>query len=288
ADLSDLWLKQCYTAYNLTGYMYEKYNAYEVGVGGGGGEYVPQVGFGWSNAVALLLLKQTGTSQTQAQVRGQDRGQSLTEERAGLFGSAAPAVPTSAAPTLPAPAGVALLLGAGATSSSSTSGSSGSGLGLSASEYQLVLGLTIGVSAVVFALLLMAVCAAAYLGQRRGQGMGQKRGQKRGKGRRKRGALDEYMAASDSTYSTSLLQQGPTDSGNSFSDSDSGSDSDESYTTGAEARSGNRAGAAAFTGEDEGSTLLGTAVRMGSFSGDAVSRHYFPPTRTQEAFSHSL
>jgi hypothetical protein len=39
--------------------MYEKYNAYQVGVGGGGGEYTPQVGFGWSNAVALLLLQQT-------------------------------------------------------------------------------------------------------------------------------------------------------------------------------------------------------------------------------------
>lgn len=38
------------------GYMYEKYNAYEVGVGGGGGEYVPQVGFGWTNGVALVLL----------------------------------------------------------------------------------------------------------------------------------------------------------------------------------------------------------------------------------------
>lgn len=37
--------------------MYEKYNAYEVGHGGGGGEYVPQMGFGWSNAVALLLLE---------------------------------------------------------------------------------------------------------------------------------------------------------------------------------------------------------------------------------------
>lgn len=39
--------------------MYEKYNAYHIGVGGGGGEYVPQVGFGWSNAVALILLQQT-------------------------------------------------------------------------------------------------------------------------------------------------------------------------------------------------------------------------------------
>ena len=36
--------------------MYEKYNSYEVGVGGGGGEYIPQIGFGWTNGVALLLL----------------------------------------------------------------------------------------------------------------------------------------------------------------------------------------------------------------------------------------
>lgn len=39
--------------------MYEKYNAYEVGVGGGGGEYTPQIGFGWSNAVALILINDT-------------------------------------------------------------------------------------------------------------------------------------------------------------------------------------------------------------------------------------
>jgi len=39
--------------------MYEKYNAYEVGVGGGGGEYTPQVGFGWTNGVALYLLNRT-------------------------------------------------------------------------------------------------------------------------------------------------------------------------------------------------------------------------------------
>jgi hypothetical protein len=38
------------------GYMYEKYNAFTVGLGGGGGEYVPQVGFGWTNGVALVLL----------------------------------------------------------------------------------------------------------------------------------------------------------------------------------------------------------------------------------------
>jgi hypothetical protein len=41
--------------------MYEKYNAYEVGVGGGGGEYTPQIGFGWSNGVALVLLNSTAS-----------------------------------------------------------------------------------------------------------------------------------------------------------------------------------------------------------------------------------
>lgn len=38
--------------------MYEKYDALAFGHGGGGGEYVPQVGFGWSNAVALVLIDQ--------------------------------------------------------------------------------------------------------------------------------------------------------------------------------------------------------------------------------------
>jgi len=36
--------------------MFEKYNAFQHGSGGGGGEYTPQVGFGWTNGVALVLL----------------------------------------------------------------------------------------------------------------------------------------------------------------------------------------------------------------------------------------
>ena len=36
--------------------MYEKYDTTKIGAGGGGGEYVPQEGFGWSNGVALALL----------------------------------------------------------------------------------------------------------------------------------------------------------------------------------------------------------------------------------------
>ena len=55
-NIKSLWLNTCFIAFKNTGYMYEKYNAYEIGQGGGGGEYVPQVGFGWSNGVALKLL----------------------------------------------------------------------------------------------------------------------------------------------------------------------------------------------------------------------------------------
>ena len=54
--LRQQWLQTCYTAWKETGYMYEKYNASAKGQGGGGGEYVPQIGFGWTNGVALSFL----------------------------------------------------------------------------------------------------------------------------------------------------------------------------------------------------------------------------------------
>ena len=38
--------------------MYEKMDASRPGERGGGGEYTPQVGFGWSNGVVLWLLAQ--------------------------------------------------------------------------------------------------------------------------------------------------------------------------------------------------------------------------------------
>ena len=45
-------------AFNKTGFMFEKYDAEKMGQGGGGGEYVPQTGFGWTNGVVLVLLDQ--------------------------------------------------------------------------------------------------------------------------------------------------------------------------------------------------------------------------------------
>eukprot|EP00605_Chrysophyceae_sp_TOSAG23-4_P000626 GSChrysophyteH1.ASY1.ANO1.705.1 assembled CDS len=57
-NISLTWMETNYQAFEKTGYMFEKYDSRELGKGGGGGEYVPQVGFGWTNAVALLMLQQ--------------------------------------------------------------------------------------------------------------------------------------------------------------------------------------------------------------------------------------
>ncbi|RKP39715.1 Six-hairpin glycosidase-like protein [Dimargaris cristalligena] len=47
---------------NDTGNMFEKFNAEILGRTGHGGEYDPQVGFGWTNGVAIWLLGVYGTS----------------------------------------------------------------------------------------------------------------------------------------------------------------------------------------------------------------------------------
>jgi alpha,alpha-trehalase len=55
-ELASRWLNSTLLAFQRTGFMFEKYDATKVGHGGGGGEYVPQMGFGWTNGVALQLL----------------------------------------------------------------------------------------------------------------------------------------------------------------------------------------------------------------------------------------
>jgi len=55
-NLASIWLRTSFVAWRRTGLMYEKYDAFQPGQGGGGGEYHPQVGFGWTNGVALVLL----------------------------------------------------------------------------------------------------------------------------------------------------------------------------------------------------------------------------------------
>ena len=57
ARLASRWIRSNVEGFRSTGHMHEKYSAVESGRAGGGGEYSPQVGFGWSNGVLLDLLR---------------------------------------------------------------------------------------------------------------------------------------------------------------------------------------------------------------------------------------
>ena len=66
-SLADAWLESNWLGFQASGMMYEKYDAYTPGQYGGGGEYVPQSGFGWTNGAALELLeRQHGTRDRRA------------------------------------------------------------------------------------------------------------------------------------------------------------------------------------------------------------------------------
>jgi alpha,alpha-trehalase len=54
------WLRSNYTAFQRIGHMVEKYDARYCGEVGGGGEYITQTGFGWTNGVVLTLLHDYG------------------------------------------------------------------------------------------------------------------------------------------------------------------------------------------------------------------------------------
>ncbi|CAH1154572.1 unnamed protein product [Phaedon cochleariae] len=72
-DLARIFAERSVNAF-VTGYtkhreMFEKYDALHVGEFGGGGEYVVQSGFGWSNGVALSLIDAFYTSNAKKNVR---------------------------------------------------------------------------------------------------------------------------------------------------------------------------------------------------------------------------
>ena len=54
--LAQRWVSSSLAAWRADGVMWEKLDAEHPGSRGGGGEYDPQVGFGWSNGVVLALL----------------------------------------------------------------------------------------------------------------------------------------------------------------------------------------------------------------------------------------
>jgi len=54
------FLNAIYIGYQSTKMMHEKYDAFVPGAPGSGGEYPPQIGFGWTNGVALEFLNLYG------------------------------------------------------------------------------------------------------------------------------------------------------------------------------------------------------------------------------------
>ncbi|KAH9769896.1 Trehalase [Citrus sinensis] len=59
-DIAMRWINSNYVAYKETGATHEKYDVEKCGDIGGGGEYIPQTGFGWSNGVVLAFLEEFG------------------------------------------------------------------------------------------------------------------------------------------------------------------------------------------------------------------------------------
>uniref|UniRef100_A0A8C6S4N1 Trehalase n=1 Tax=Neogobius melanostomus TaxID=47308 RepID=A0A8C6S4N1_9GOBI len=63
-DLAQKWIRSNWKAYIAHEAMFEKYDVNGDGKPGGGGEYEVQLGFGWTNGVALQLLDQYGATLT--------------------------------------------------------------------------------------------------------------------------------------------------------------------------------------------------------------------------------
>lgn len=63
-DLAQRWIRTNWLAYMKYDAMFEKYDVHGDGKPGGGGEYEVQLGFGWTNGVALQLLDQYGATLT--------------------------------------------------------------------------------------------------------------------------------------------------------------------------------------------------------------------------------
>ncbi|CAL0312564.1 unnamed protein product [Lupinus luteus] len=59
-EIAIKWITTNYIVYKKTGVMHEKFDVEHCGEFGGGGEYVPQTGFGWSNGVLLAFLEEFG------------------------------------------------------------------------------------------------------------------------------------------------------------------------------------------------------------------------------------
>ncbi|XP_048120427.1 trehalase isoform X4 [Alosa alosa] len=65
-ELAQKWIQTNWAAYSIYEAMFEKYDVNAGGKPGGGGEYEVQLGFGWTNGVALQLLDNYGERLTSA------------------------------------------------------------------------------------------------------------------------------------------------------------------------------------------------------------------------------
>ncbi|KAJ0263386.1 Trehalase [Hirschfeldia incana] len=59
-EIARRWIRSSYSVHKTSGSIHEKLNVAAFGEYGGGGEYKPQTGFGWSNGVILAFLEEFG------------------------------------------------------------------------------------------------------------------------------------------------------------------------------------------------------------------------------------
>ncbi|XP_022159986.1 trehalase-like isoform X2 [Myzus persicae] len=62
--LAEVWLRSNYKSFSEKSMMFEKYDVLASGETGGGGEYTPQTGFGWTNGLVFELLHRWGDTVT--------------------------------------------------------------------------------------------------------------------------------------------------------------------------------------------------------------------------------
>nr|AFL03409.1 soluble trehalase [Laodelphax striatellus] len=71
-ELADLWIKSNFKGFQETQAMFEKYDVLKPGTNGGGGEYVSQTGFGWTNGVVFEFFDRWGNQLKSSQAKDDD------------------------------------------------------------------------------------------------------------------------------------------------------------------------------------------------------------------------
>ncbi|XP_047540830.1 trehalase-like isoform X1 [Vanessa atalanta] len=88
AHLAAKWVRSNYEVWRQKTAMLEKYDATIFGGYGGGGEYVVQTGFGWTNGVIMALLDQYGDTLSVAEAFGEEGAEEVRGAAVGAGGVA--------------------------------------------------------------------------------------------------------------------------------------------------------------------------------------------------------